>query len=179
MVRAPDGIALKLCENPVAYDVGCILERKIFDRDLAALTSPGARVMIKARATGLLFKYETFGREYQAGGPSNHKGRWCEVQGGAVGRDVRGLKAGGSGDMCSAPDPVRKVGLRSLPPPWETDLRLGAMAGPCPKAQAWPMWASLRPGGSPSSAGLLALRLPEAFAKLLHPDGKALELVAG
>ena len=32
--------------------------------------------------------------------------------------------------------------------------------------------------GSPSSAGL-ALRLPEAFAKLLPPDGKALELVAG
>jgi hypothetical protein len=164
VVRAPDGIALKLCENPVAYDVGCILERKIFDRDLAALTSPGARVMIKARATGLLFKYETFGREYQAGGaPSNHKGRWCEVQGGAVGRDVRGLKAGGSGDMCSALDPVRKVGLRSLPPPWETDLRLEAIAGPCPKAPAWPMWASLRPGIALVSR--VGLEAPGSFRK--------------
>ena len=54
---APDGTCLTMSEDKAGAEVGYVLERKVFDRSLAAeAAKSGTRIMVKTRATGLLFK---------------------------------------------------------------------------------------------------------------------------
>ncbi len=54
---APDGTCLIMSEGKAGAEVGYVLERKVFDRALAAeAAKAGAKVLVKTRATGLLFK---------------------------------------------------------------------------------------------------------------------------
>jgi len=56
-IYAPDGTCIVMSEDKGGAEVGYVLERKVFDRGLAAEAArAGAQVMVKTRATGLLRK---------------------------------------------------------------------------------------------------------------------------
>lgn len=56
-IRAPDGTEIVISEDRAGAEVGYVLERKVFDRALALeAAEAGAKVMVKTRALGLLWK---------------------------------------------------------------------------------------------------------------------------
>ncbi|HXY88752.1 MAG TPA: NAD(P)/FAD-dependent oxidoreductase, partial [Candidatus Acidoferrales bacterium] len=54
-IYSPDGTMVELSEELVGSEVGYVLERKLFDRELAkSAARAGAHVMVRTRATGLI-----------------------------------------------------------------------------------------------------------------------------
>lgn len=59
-IFAPDGMSIELPEEMIRDDIDVILERKLFDRELARRAArAGAHVQVRTRATGLIFKEGT------------------------------------------------------------------------------------------------------------------------
>jgi digeranylgeranylglycerophospholipid reductase len=62
-IFAPDGTAVEISEEIAGPEVGYVLERKIFDRDLAKRAARrGADVVVRARATGIISSEDGFVR---------------------------------------------------------------------------------------------------------------------
>ena len=56
-IFSPDGTMIELSEKMSGNEVGYVLERKIFDRELAKLAAKaGAEVQVKTQATGLIIE---------------------------------------------------------------------------------------------------------------------------
>ena len=92
-IYSPDGTMVELSEELAGGEVGYVLERKLFDRELArSAARAGAHVMVRTRATGLIIedgaiqgvKLNRFGEDFDirakvvigADGVESQVGRW-------------------------------------------------------------------------------------------------------
>jgi digeranylgeranylglycerophospholipid reductase len=185
-VHSPDGGNIVISEGSPVDEVGYILERKVFDRDLAALAaSNGAEVMVKTSATGLIFK---------DGAPCGVSIRGSEGQSEVlchliVGADGVESKVGRLSGACSdiKPDEIEVcvqflVRDRGLDPNY-CEFYLGNEIAP--GGYIWSLPKGDRIAnvgicllGSRSKAGL-PLALLEKFLKRNMPDARVLDMVAG
>lgn len=95
IIYSPDGTELKLSSEMAGNEVGFVLERKIFDRDLARMASKaGAEVIVKTTATGmerekdgLRIRLKRMGEDYEvtakivvgADGVESRVGKWAGI----------------------------------------------------------------------------------------------------
>ena len=95
-IYAPDGSMFELSEELAGGEVGYVLERKLFDRELAkSAARAGAHVMVRTRATGLIkeddkvqgVKINRLGEDFEvrsrvvigADGVESKVGRWAGI----------------------------------------------------------------------------------------------------
>ena len=183
-IFAPDGTEIEVSAKLVGGEVGYVLERKIFDRDLAKRAArAGADLLVRARATGLILddssvkgvKVRRLGETLEipssiviaADGIESQVGRWAGINTALKQKDI---------ESC-AQYYMTNVDLRDT-----CDFYLGSEA---PGGYAWAFPKDHRGGNI--GLGVLGSRLDgrhsidylDAFVERHFPEGQRIELNVG
>lgn len=183
-IFAPDGTEIEVSAKLAGGEVGYVLERKIFDRDLAKRAArAGADVLVRARATGLIMdnstvkgvKVRRLGETLEipssiviaADGIESQVGRWAGINTALKQKDI---------ESC-AQYYMTNVDLRDT-----CDFYLGSEA---PGGYAWAFPKDHRGGNI--GLGVLGSRLDgrhsidylDAFVERHFPEGQRIELNVG
>ncbi len=188
-IYAPDGTSIVMSEDKGGSEVGYVLERKVFDRDLAMHAArAGAKVMVKTRALGLLRR--DGGGGVPCGVSAMRMGEPLEIEAPLViGADGVESKVGrwAGIDTALKPKDIHCCAQFLVQDPSIDDEYCEFFFGNT-KAPGGYVWAfpkgeklanvGIGVQGSKSGPGV-PVRLLKEFMKSRFPNGKVVEMVAG